>query len=66
LLQAARFVEPYCDAVDINLGCPQRKAKDSNFGAYLLPRPHWKLVQSLGTISNPLQPIPRRVALVAH
>lgn len=23
LLQAARYVEPYVDAVDLNLGCPQ-------------------------------------------
>ena len=28
LLQAARLVEPHCDAVDINLGCPQRKARE--------------------------------------
>ena len=27
LLEAARYAEPYCDAVDLNLGCPQTIAK---------------------------------------
>ena len=36
LLAAARLVQDRCDAVDINLGCPQRIAKRGRFGAYLL------------------------------
>ncbi|XP_078442465.1 FMN-linked oxidoreductases superfamily protein [Wolffia australiana] len=36
LLEAARFVEPYCDYVDINFGCPQRIAKRGNYGAFLM------------------------------
>ena len=36
LLTAARLVQDRCDAVDINLGCPQRIAKRGRFGAYLL------------------------------
>jgi len=33
---AAKLVEPYCDAVDLNLGCPQRTAFVGHFGSYLL------------------------------
>ena len=33
---AAKLVAPYCDAVDLNLGCPQRTAYVGQFGSYLL------------------------------
>lgn len=36
LLSAAKFVENDCDAVDINLGCPQGIAKKGYYGSYLL------------------------------
>eukprot|EP00898_Chlorokybus_atmophyticus_P004597 jgi/Chlat1/5138/Chrsp33S05131 len=36
LLEAARYVEPHCDYIDINLGCPQRIAKRGRYGAFLM------------------------------
>jgi tRNA-dihydrouridine synthase 1 len=34
--KAAALVEPFCDAIDLNLGCPQRTAFVGHFGSYLL------------------------------
>jgi tRNA-dihydrouridine synthase 1 len=32
------------DAVDLNLGCPQDRAREGLFGSYLLDKKHWPLV----------------------
>ncbi|KAL3813637.1 hypothetical protein ACJIZ3_014905 [Penstemon smallii] len=45
LLEAARKVEPYCDYVDINFGCPQRIARRGYYGAFLMD--NLPLVKSL-------------------
>lgn len=45
LLQAARYVEPFCDAIDLNLGCPQGIAKKGNYGAFL--QEDWGLIYRL-------------------
>lgn len=36
LVTAAKFIENKCDAIDLNLGCPQRIAFTGHFGSYLL------------------------------
>eukprot|EP01036_Dinobryon_divergens_P038897 gene38897-51133_t len=36
ILQAAKMIENSCDAIDINLGCPQGIAKRGHYGAYLM------------------------------
>lgn len=36
LVECAKLLEPYVDAIDLNLGCPTLTAKRGRYGAYLL------------------------------
>lgn len=49
LVQAAKHVESRCDAIDINLGCPQRVAFQGHYGSFLLDEVDRPLV--LGMVS---------------
>lgn len=45
LLAAAKLIEDKCDAVDLNLGCPQGIAKKGHYGSFLME--DWDLIHKL-------------------
>ncbi|VBB86037.1 Dihydrouridine synthase, putative [Yarrowia lipolytica] len=45
LLAAAKLVEDRCDAVDLNLGCPQGIARKGHYGSFLME--DWDLIHKL-------------------
>ncbi|KAI2464705.1 FMN-linked oxidoreductase [Annulohypoxylon bovei var. microspora] len=49
LFSAATQVAPYCDAVDLNLGCPQGIARKGHYGAFLQENQElvYKLINTL-------------------
>lgn len=44
-LEAAKIVQPYCDAVDLNLGCPQGIARRGHYGSFL--QEDWDTIHNL-------------------
>jgi tRNA-dihydrouridine synthase 1 len=50
-LEAAQYVAPFCDAVDLNLGCPQGIARKGRYGAFLQEDQEliYKLINTLHT-----------------
>lgn len=47
ILQCGKLIENQYDAIDINLGCPQRIAFTGHFGSYLLDEKDRELVLSM-------------------
>lgn len=47
LVAATRHFAPYADGVDVNLGCPQTRAKHGHYGGYLLHPRDWRMAESL-------------------
>lgn len=54
ILNAAKYVENQCDAVDLNLGCPQGIARKGHYGSFLLTETDL-LVDIVSTLDKNLQ-----------
>lgn len=45
MLQTCLSIQDYCDAIDINFGCPQEVAKKGHYGSYL--QDDWNLIKEI-------------------
>jgi len=43
---AVKILSPYCDGLDLNLGCPQHIARKGGYGAFLM-NSDWSIISSI-------------------
>lgn len=55
-VQAALLAQDYCDAIDLNLGCPQMIAKRGHYGAFL--QDEWKLLEKMIQLAHQKLSVP--------
>ncbi|TRY59622.1 hypothetical protein DNTS_003896 [Danionella cerebrum] len=55
-IQAAQLAQDYCDAIDLNLGCPQMIAKRGHYGVFL--QDEWDLLEKMIKIADEKLSVP--------
>ncbi|XP_027034658.2 tRNA-dihydrouridine(16/17) synthase [NAD(P)(+)]-like [Tachysurus fulvidraco] len=55
-VQAALLAQEYCDAIDLNLGCPQMIAKRGHYGVFL--QDEWDLLERMIKLANEKLSVP--------
>ncbi|XP_044037986.1 tRNA-dihydrouridine(16/17) synthase [NAD(P)(+)]-like isoform X3 [Siniperca chuatsi] len=56
ITQAALLAQDYCDAIDLNLGCPQMIAKRGHYGVFL--QDEWELLEKMVRLANEKLSVP--------
>ena len=64
VVACAKILEPYCDGIDLNCGCPQKIAKRGKYGAYLLEQPDDLLPVVKALVANMRIPVSVKVRLL--
>eukprot|EP01100_Stratorugosa_tubuloviscum_P013316 TRINITY_DN6601_c1_g5_i1.p1 TRINITY_DN6601_c1_g5~~TRINITY_DN6601_c1_g5_i1.p1 ORF type:complete len:440 (+),score=174.08 TRINITY_DN6601_c1_g5_i1:191-1510(+) len=55
-VKAAEFIQDNCDAIDLNLGCPQNIARRGHYGSYL--QDEWTLIENIVSTAHKTLKVP--------